>query len=171
LGKLNFQQGTEDGVPGIGHVVRAIANINFSPSEYEPCGLTHLEGFACAQMTVATNLGGFADLICEDKQDPFFNGFLFPRFPQWNSKEQDHAIQETLGSAIEYWNQLSREDKNSLMHNLIEISKRYSWTTSPKGLSPIEKYEKVISASFQAKEKRGAKGKINPLLLQAHSLI
>jgi glycogen synthase len=162
---LNYQQGTQDGIPGIGHLVRAAANINFCPSEYEPCGLTHLEGFPYGQITVATNLGGYADIICEDKNSTLFNGFLFPRKAIWKSEEQDAAILETMRSALDYWNQLSDAEKNATMRNLMEVSKQYSWTTSPHGLSPIEKYEKVMAAAKDAVQIRGASKMIPPVFL------
>ncbi len=97
MNRLNYQQGTEDGVPGIGSLVRGAANLNFCPSEYEPCGLTHLEGFPYAQLTVATCLGGYADIICTEKDNPLFNGFLFRRFQEWDCQQQDQAVED--GSA------------------------------------------------------------------------
>jgi hypothetical protein len=165
-GKLNYQQGTEDGIPGIGHLVRAAANINFCPSEYEPCGLTHLEGFAYGQLTVATNLGGYADIIRENPEDPYFNGFLFSRFDQWKSEEQEKAVLERKRFAMDYWNQQSDESKNEIMSNLMQTSKQYSWTTAPEGLSPIEKYEKVIVAAKETSKTRGASEGIEPIFLK-----
>jgi glycogen synthase len=167
LGKLNTQQGTEAGIPGIGHLVRAAANINFCPSEYEPCGLSHLEGFPYAQFAVATDLGGYADLICDRTEDPMFNGFLFPRIDDWKSDQQDQVIQEAMRSAIDYWNRLTPPQKNTVMLNLIEISKQLSWTSSPTGLSPIEKYEKVMLVAEKAIKSRGAREMLHPALLSA----
>ena len=169
MNKLNYQHGTEEGIPGIGSLIRAAANINFCPSEYEPCGLTHLEGFPFAQFTVATNLGGYADIICTEKENSLFNGFLFQRFKNWNSKEQDLAVQEAVGNAVDFWNSLGSPKKNELMRNLMQTSRQYSWTTSPKGLSPIEKYEKVIVAAQKSSKSRGVSRKLEPKLLSAIS--
>jgi starch synthase len=168
--RLDFQNGTEDGVPGIGHLVRAASNLNFCPSEYEPCGLTHLEGFPYGQMTVAPRLGGFSDIICQNPEDPLFNGFLFPRLDDWRSQQQEQAVTQTLSSAIDYWNQLSNPEKNARIQNLIETSKRYNWTTSPQGLSPIEKYEIVMDAAKGASQTRGASEAIHPVLLSMQSI-
>ncbi len=165
---LPFQQGSEDGIPGIGYLVRAAANLNFCPSEYEPCGLTHLEGFPFGQLTVATNLGGYADIICEKKEDPLFNGFLFPRFDDWKSDQQDQAIQATIRSAIDFSNQLDPAQKNALFLQLIQTSKQYSWTTSPSGLSPVEKYEKVMLAAENRSKIRGASEPLHPTLFSEH---
>lgn len=164
-GSLNFQHGTAEGVPGIGYLVRAAANICFCPSKYEPCGLTHLEGFAYAQLTVGTNLGGYADLICEDTQSPLFNGFLFTRDLNWKSEKQNQAILKRMGEAIDYWNSLNNEQKNAIMNNLIQVSKQYTWTTAPHGLTPIEKYERVIAAAEKTSLSRGASERFHPLLL------
>ena len=164
-GKLHFQQGTVEGVPGIGSLVRGIANINFCPSEYEPCGLTHLEGFGYAQLTVATDLGGYADIICDDVKSPMFNGFLFPRDPNWKSEEQNIAVYNAIRTAIEFYNGLKNEGKNELMARLMQLSKNYSWMTSPSGLSPIEKYEKVMLAAQHYSHFRGVSRKLQPTLL------
>ncbi len=43
LNKYDFQQGTIDGIPGIGSLCRAIATYGFFPSKYEPCGLVQFE--------------------------------------------------------------------------------------------------------------------------------
>jgi starch synthase len=165
-GKLNFQQGTEDGIPGIGHLVRASANINFCPSEYEPCGLTHLEGFAYGQLTVGTNLGGYADIINEDPSSRAFNGFLFPRFHQWKSEQQEKAVFDRMCFALDYCTEQNDESKNQIMSRLMEMSKQYSWTTAPEGLSPIEKYEKVMAAAEETSKTRGVSEAIEPVFLK-----
>jgi hypothetical protein len=51
------------------------------------------------------------------------------------------------------------------MNNLIQVSKLYSWTTSPHGLTPIEKYEKVIAAAEKTSQSRGASERLSPMLL------
>ncbi len=165
-GKLNFQQGTEDGIPGIGHLVRGAANVNFCPSEYEPCGLTHLEGFAYGQQTVATNLGGYADIINEDPSSPSFNGFLFPRCDEWKSEEQEKAVLERMRFALDYWTEQDDASKNRIMSNLMQMSKQYSWTTAPEGLSPMEKYEKVMAAAEETSKTRGVSEAIEPVFLK-----
>jgi glycogen synthase len=167
---LDWQNGSNKegvGVPGIGSLVRAAANILFCSSEYEPCGLTHLEGFAFAQLAVATSVGGFADIIRQDPQDPRFNGFLFPRFDDWKSKQQDDAILETVLTALDYRNQLDDDHKNALMQKLIKMSKKYSWTTSPEGLSPAEKYVLVILAAIKQAQKRGATETLRHVFLRS----
>lgn len=164
--RLNYQQGSEDGIPGIGYLIRAAANMNFCPSEYEPCGLSHLEGFPYSQCAIATNLGGYADIICTETKDPMFNGFLFPRIDQWKSKEQDEAILFALRSAIDYWNSLTKEKQNEVFQNIAAVAKKFSWTTSPQGLSPIEKYEKVMIAAKEASTGRKKSETLKPFLLK-----
>jgi starch synthase len=161
---LKIQNGA-DGVPGIGHLVRAAANINFCPSEYEPCGLTHLEGFAYGQFTVATNLGGYSDIICQDEENPFFNGLLFFRFDEWKSAEQEKAVYDQMAYAIDFWDRQSDEQKNELMSNLMKASKNYSWTSAPQGPSPADKYEQVMVAAKDASKMRGASQTIHPIFL------
>ncbi len=51
------------------------------------------------------------------------------------------------------------------MQNVMRMSKQYGWTTSPKGLSPIEKYENVILAAQKSSKSRGASRKLEIAIL------
>ncbi len=166
LGKLNFQQGSEDGIPGIGAVVRAVPNYMFIPSIYEPCGSTQLEGNRYASLSIGSAVGGLVDTVSNDEEDlTTFNGFLFDRHPQWGSSEQDRSITQTLNHACDFWNGLDKEQKNAFMKKVMIDSEKTGWNQSQVGLSPIEKYELVALAALEAKEQRGVQNRLNPLLL------
>ena len=154
--KVNYQNAA-NGVPGIGELVRACANILLVPSEYEPCGLVQLEGQAFGCMTVGSNIGGLTDTINTDKTSEDFCGFLYQRFDEWESKEQNEEIYKTLLTAIDYYNALKAEEQNIFARRMMLRFTRSSWTTAISGLSPVQKYIAVSDAAKAQAKKRGLK--------------
>ncbi len=154
--KVNYQN-SANGVPGIGELVRASANILLVPSEYEPCGLVQLEGQAFGCMTVGSNIGGLADTIITDKTSDDFCGFLYERFDKWESEEQNEEISTTLLTAIEYYNSLKVDEKNNFAKKMMLRFAQSSWTTTISGLSPVQKYIAVSDAAKTQAKRRGLK--------------
>ena len=107
---LKIQQGTNER-PGIGALLRSIATLIVMPSSFEPCGLVQYEGWLFGSLAFATNTGGLADTIFVNPNQDNFNGFLFERMKDWNSKEQDSKIRDKMTQAIHYLMQLSSSDR------------------------------------------------------------
>jgi glycosyltransferase involved in cell wall biosynthesis len=79
-----------------GSLARAGCTLCTFPSKYEPCGLVQGEANRYGITVVATKTGGFPDTLTEG-----FNGFLFTRMPDWDSREQNEQISMTLGKALD----------------------------------------------------------------------
>ncbi|MBS3904630.1 MAG: 1,4-alpha-glucan branching enzyme [Simkania sp.] len=146
----------EKGIPGLGPLLRAAAIYCIAPSNFEPCGLVQFEAWLFGTLVVATATGGLADTINSNPDDPEFNGFTFERLACWNSVEQDDLAYTTTLKAIDHWHHLIDDDKLTVMQRIMKSARFSSWTSAPKGLSPIEQYEKVFSKAItHAKQKRG----------------
>lgn len=156
MGKYNLQQGTVDGVLGVGSLCRAIATFGFFPSKYEPCGLVQFETWLFGSLVIASGVGGFADTVVSDIEDDAFNGFTFKRHDDWNSQEQDVAIRETIVHALNYWDSLNPAAQQEMMAKMIEKARLSGWSSdlSPQGISPIAQYERVLETAVQASKNR-----------------
>ncbi len=162
-GRLHWQQGNKSledvsGVQGFGSVLRAAIDIGIFPSIFEPCGLVQGELHRMGVETAATATGGFVDTIFTD--GPNRNGFLFERMPNWYSKEQDHAIAETIREAtVKTTERLealysgdpadaekSVEQKRKIMRNAANSS----WESTFDGsLSPIERIKRAYGKGMR----------------------
>lgn len=137
-GRYHFQQG-DDSRQGCGSLVRAASEFLLIPSKFEPCGLVQFEGWLFGSLAIGSDVGGLADTIISPEKNPKeFNGFLFNR---------DSSEANSLGSAIQTalttWKGYTTEEKGRIARRLIEDGRKYSWTTSPTGYSPVEKYRFV----------------------------
>lgn len=170
-GKYDLQQCSEEGVPGIGSLCRAIATFGFFPSKYEPCGLVQYETWLFGGLVVASGVGGFADTIYSNTKDDSFNGFTFKRHDDWDSLEQDDEIKETVAGALNYWKELDGFERQELMSLVMNSARLSGWTSdvSPQGISPISQYERVLEKASLASKQR-AKFEPIPVQLQSYPL-
>jgi glycogen synthase len=151
LGKYDLQQGTVEGIPGIGSLVRFITTFGFFPSKYEPCGSVQYEAWAFGSLVITTAVGGFADTVVSSRADPLFNGFTCPRIEDWDSEDQDRLIREKVSQALEFWDGLKEKEKQALMSRLMQQTRLSGWnsSTSPQGISSIAQYERVLGEAEQ----------------------
>lgn len=146
-GRYHFQQGDATR-QGCGSLVRAASDFLFIPSKFEPCGLIQFEGWLFGSLAIGSKVGGLADsIIPPSKNLEGFNGFLFNR-----DSDGEDSIQNAIKIALTTWKNYTKEEKGSLVRRLIEDGRKYSWSTSPSGYSPIEKYRFVYE-----KAKKNAK--------------
>jgi 1,4-alpha-glucan branching enzyme len=178
-GRLYWQQGNvspEDlsGVPGFGSLLRAAVDVGIFPSIFEPCGLVQGEMHRMGIETAATGTGGFMDTIFTS--GPNQNGYLFQRFPNWESEEQDNAIRTTVQMATlrnqEKLDALYHDDRERLApfiaqkRTIMRNAAKSSWTSSFDGsLSPIDRYKLVYSKAFEKRKTRGV------IHLEMHGLV
>lgn len=146
------------GIPPLGSLFRAAAIYSIAPSNFEPCGLVQFEAWLFGTLVVATATGGLADTIVSDPSDPDFNGFTFERLASWDSSKQDDLAHEAVLTAIDHWRGLSDDGKVAIMQRIMRSARLSSWTTAPKGLSPVEQYEVVFQKAIEhAQQRRGLK--------------
>lgn len=137
-GRLHYQQGSPS-LPGIGSIVRAASEFIYVPSSFEPCGLVQFEGWLFGSLVIGSNVGGLAETIIDrEKGANRFNGFLFER--ESNGNKSARAV---IQSAFSVWNRLDNVQREQLQRRLMAEGRNYSWTSSPTGLSPVEKYRLV----------------------------
>ncbi|MBS0605132.1 MAG: glycogen/starch synthase [Verrucomicrobia bacterium] len=142
-GRFEIQQGTEE-IPGVGSLFRAMSDIGVFPSKFEPCGLVQFEGWLFAQLAIASKTGGLADTV-KPVTDSDFNGFLFPRHPDWESQEQDAAVAASVKEAIKYWRSLDDTGKTACLKRVMETARSSSWTQTADGSpSPGQRYDMVF---------------------------
>jgi starch synthase len=168
-GRLYWQQGNvspEDssGVQGFGSLLRAAVDVGIFPSIFEPCGLVQGEMHRMGIETAATATGGFMDTIFTS--GPNQNGYLFQRFPDWESQEQDEAIRATIREAI-----LRNQEKLDALYNdnqeqlapfiaqkqtIMRNAAASSWTSTFDGsLTPIDRIKLSYAKAEKNKAKRG----------------
>jgi 1,4-alpha-glucan branching enzyme len=154
---LKMQMGHE-GIPGLGALIRAAADLYLVPSSFEPCGLVQTEGWLFGAPAIGTQTGGLADTIISDRSNPRFNGFTFERLYDWNSPEQDQLAAEAVSNALDFWVNLNEVEKNEMMARLMTDGRLLSWNASPVGLSPVDRYLTVLATqAIPAKQMRQLK--------------
>lgn len=139
-GGFHYQSGDkETGRQGCGSLVRAASDFVYVPSKFEPCGLVQFESWLFGSLAIGSNVGGLADtIITQEKNAENYNGFLFER-----DDTGDKSAFNVVGKAINTWKSYTLEEQGDIARSLIEEGKQYSWSTSPYGLSPVEKYRYV----------------------------
>lgn len=149
-GRYHYQQGDANR-QGCGSLIRAATDFLLIPSRFEPCGLVQFEGWLFGSLAIGSKVGGLADTIIPSEKDPEnFNGYLFDR----ESKGAD-SISSSIGKAIGDWKSLDDEKKGETIRRLISDGRKYSWTDSPRGYSPVEKYRFVYENARQFAKQRG----------------
>lgn len=144
LRKAYFQDG-KDGMPGIGSVVRAASDFLGVFSRFEPCGLVQFESWLFGAQVIASNVGGLADTVITRQANPeHFNGYLFKR-----GSRSHKSISHQVSLAIQDWNSMEQEAKNHLIRRLITEGRQYSWSSSPLGVAPVQKYRRVYQLAKQ----------------------
>ena len=134
-GRIHYQQGNAER-PGMGSLVRAASDFIFVPSKFEPCGLVQFEGWLFGSLAIASNTGGLADTVIPPEKDgEAFNGFLFER-----KGNQSTSAATVITKSLQFWNSQSPESKKAIMRRLMTEGKKYGWDSSPRGLTPSEKY-------------------------------
>lgn len=146
-GRFIVQQGSIGGPPGIGSLIRAVADYVLVPSEFEPCGLVQFESWLFGSLAICTRTGGLADSV--QTAGPHFNGFLIERSADFHSNAQGREVEETVEKALGFWQGLSPAQKNILMSRVLREGRQSSWNHTLTGLSPIEKYLYVYAAARQ----------------------
>ena len=151
-GNFHYQQG--DGtMPGISSVLRAATDFVYVPSRFEPCGLVQFEGWLFGSQTIGANTGGIADTVISRSQDPNnFNGYLFQ-----HQGEQGTDAYSVVKQALKDWNSTPEQEKAQVTRRLIADGKKYGWDTSPRGLTPAEKYRFVYEKAIQRVKIRNKK--------------
>jgi len=150
---LKMQLG-DGGKPALGALIRAAADFCCVPSSFEPCGLVQTEGWLFGAPAIGTRTGGLADTIISDQAHPRFNGFTYDRLHDWKSPEQKRLVRETTTQALDYWEHLSNPDKHAMMSRLMTDGRQLSWTTSPNGISPSDRYITLLQEAIAAKKTR-----------------
>lgn len=152
---LKMQIGNaERGAPALGPLIRASTDFCLVPSCFEPCGLVQGEGWLFGAPAIGTKTGGLADTIVSDQASARFNGFTYPRLYDWNSPDQDIAAAKAVEEAITFWTSLGKEEKNQMISRLMVDGRQLSWTTSPSGLSPVDRYLVTLKEAIEAKKVR-----------------
>jgi ADP-glucose type glycogen/starch synthase len=152
-GRYDIQQGNSDR-PGIGSLVRAIADYMLIPSEFEPCGLVQFEGHSNGVPTIACGTGGLADTIIESGDD--WNGFLFQRLAKWQSKAQKDEVRSTVRKALEHLDTLDVTDKQEMASRLMEQAKAVGWTNdNPEAVTAIDQYRLVYAQAVGRRSNAG----------------
>ncbi|CRX38012.1 alpha-amylase family glycosyl hydrolase [Estrella lausannensis] len=147
-GRLHYQQGDQER-PGCASLIRASSDFIYIPSKFEPCGLVQFEGWLFGSLAIGSDVGGLADTIISPEKDACaFNGYLF------NRDDKKNCAANTIQRAIETFVTLSDCEKGALAKRLIEQGRQYSWTTSPVGLSPIDKYRLVYAQAKKLSSRR-----------------
>ncbi len=152
--KADLSLGIMEDIPPLGPLWRAFIDITIVPSKFEPCGLVHLEEFGFGALTIGTRTGGLADTIVSDQSHPRFNGFTYERLYDWASAEQSRLVFKTTSQALDYWMSLSKAGKQKVISRLMKDVFQLSWTASPEGLSPSERYVRLIEDAIAAKKTR-----------------
>ncbi|CDR33362.1 glycogen/starch synthase [Criblamydia sequanensis] len=135
-GRYHYQQGDKDR-QGCGSLVRGASDFLLIPSKFEPCGLVQFEGWLFGSLSIGSKVGGLSDtIIPPEKNSERFNGFLFNR-------EEKNSMETAIRTALLTWKNYTPEQKGRLVRRIIEEGRKYSWSTSPSGYSPIEKYRFV----------------------------
>lgn len=151
-GKYHYQQGDANR-QGCGSLVRGASDFLFIPSKFEPCGLVQFEGWLFGSLAIGSNVGGLADtIISPQKNAGKFNGFLFDR-----ESKDNNSLGSAIQTALKKWHGYSQEEKGSVMRRLILDGRKYSWSTSPSGYSPIEKYRFVYENAIKFAAQRAGK--------------
>lgn len=147
-----------------GSMLRAATSVPVFPSKYEPCGLVQGELNRFGKKVVATRTGGFADTLHEIGDAA--NGYLFQRFEDWDSQDQNTAIVVTLARALNYAKEMQRafhtgtaaqqkpfvDSMKLIMRNALNST----WEKTPDGsLSPIRRIEFAMAKAFQIRKRRG----------------
>lgn len=156
-GAFHFQQGDKER-PGIGELVRAVTDMVGLPSSYEPCGLVQFEAWLFGSLALGSNTGGLADtIIPPGTSEKPFNGFIFER-----DATDKLSIDQVIPRAINMWKGFSDDEKQAVMQRLILDARKFSWSTSPSGYSPVEKYRFVYENARRRSHLRSeAKGHYN----------
>ncbi|MDR3624706.1 MAG: glycogen/starch synthase [Chlamydiales bacterium] len=140
-GRYHYQQGSldansENAVAGIGSVVRASSDFILIPSRFEPCGLVQFEGWLFGSLAIASKTGGLADTVIPyDGNLDEFNGFHF-----LGKEDRKHSVSNVVGRALDLWTSISDEEKQKIISRVMNEGRKSSWTESPHGLSPVDKY-------------------------------
>lgn len=139
-----YQQGDKT-QPGMGSLARAATDFIFIPSRYEPCGLVQFEGWLYGSLAIGSNTGGLADTIVPPKQwNKPFNGYLFER-----EGKGDESLSHIMAEALNTWSNMGEDKKVEVMKRVMLDARKFSWTTSPTGYSPVEKYRFVYENAKQ----------------------
>ncbi|MBM3207185.1 MAG: hypothetical protein FJZ57_01070, partial [Chlamydiae bacterium] len=155
---ITMQRGNAaKGIPGLGPLLRAAAFMTIAPSKFEPCGLVQLESWLFGTPIIACATGGLADTVISDTISDEFNGFTFARLEEWDSEAQNSLISATIDQAVSFWAQVPSERKTQLMQNMMKSAQLSSWTSSAKGITPIQEYERVLLAAMEKRSIRGTK--------------
>jgi glycogen synthase len=145
-------------------LLRSAVDIGIFPSIFEPCGLVQGEMHRMGVETAATATGGFVDTIFTS--GPNQNGYLFAKFPDWESEEQDNAIRATVKEATEkaqarlhalyQGNAAARQESVEQKRTIMQNAANSTWEKTFDGsLSPIEKLTRAYGKSMRFRNKRG----------------
>jgi glycogen synthase len=150
-GRYDIQQGNADR-PGIGSLIRAIADYMLIPSEFEPCGLVQFEGHANGVPTIACGTGGLADTIIESGEQ--WNGFLFQRLADWQGNAQKQEVRSTVRRALKHLEEMDTMDRQQMASRLMEQAKVVGWTNdNPTVMSPIDQYRLVYAQAMNRRDR------------------
>lgn len=153
-GKYYYQQGdAAEGRPGIGFVMRAAADFCYVPSSYEPCGLVQLEAEGFGTQPIVSNTGGLADTVIPREKNPEdYNGYLFDR-----ESKTSTGPYETVKRALKDWLALDIKEKDRLSKRILISGRKHSWSDSPKGYTPSERYQLVYRKAMDQAKMRSIK--------------
>jgi 1,4-alpha-glucan branching enzyme len=143
---LKMQMGSGD-IPALGPLIRAAATFGIMPSSFEPCGLVQYELWLYGVPVIASKTGGLADTVNTDKDSSDFNGFLFERLPEWDSVKQSELVMDAVEEAFRFWAPIAEDRKRCMMQQFMQDAKSASWTSAPRGLTPVDQFDRVFAAA------------------------
>lgn len=151
-GKFIWQQEKKGG-----SLVRAASDFVFIPSRFEPCGLVQFEGWLFGSLAIGARTGGLADTIKTDGDH--FNGYLFDR------EDSKHTASSVIQTALTEWQELCKQpkEKSELLKRVMLDARKCSWTDSPEGLSPVQKYKLVYAKAIQRAQVRKKTAEFDPI--------
>ncbi len=156
-GKLKYQ-----GV--FGSLLRTAMAFPIVPSKYEPFGFIPPEANRHGKKVIATQTGGMNDMV--KTEGPNANGYLFKRYPDWHSSQQNEAIKSTIRIALKEAKDMTdalhngpndkREHYINQMRRIMRHAMNWTWEKTPDG-SPhaIDRLERVYAKALINRKKRG----------------
>lgn len=132
--------------------MRAAADFIFVPSRREACGLVVPEGLANGAICITTGVGGIGDLVTKleinnQNNNSTGNGILFEVMPEG---EENPDLTRAINQAIELWESLSPEEKNSIQCRIMQEAEKFDWQAPGGALEQyLDVYNEILESPVQ----------------------
>lgn len=129
--------------PGIGDWVRGGADFLYSPSNYEPCGLTPPEALIKGAALAMTRVGGFVEW--NEKAGNEYDGKML--------LDRGHEHKSDISALLEEWYKVSSDTdrRTEICQKMVRAGKASDWKVA------IEKYEMMMAIARRRKWQRDAR--------------